>query len=152
LGSQPRRTGARRGRRRGPGRGRNGGEGGASEGEDERRDIEERRREQIYRKARRSLSGALRRKDYSYAAEVATSVTISRASSRDVVSLFLAGVKAFSEGEEQRWEPEPESLAAQGIRYAYDNTSYELTLEGKQLLNNILTANLRAVRQKKARK
>ncbi|MDH5461198.1 MAG: hypothetical protein OEX09_03105 [Candidatus Bathyarchaeota archaeon] len=149
MGSQPRRSRDRRGRRRAG----SGGTGGAPEGDDEKRQAEEaKQRQRIYRKARETLVGALTTKDFSYAAKIATCVTTSRASVPDVVSLFVAGAKAYSEGKDRAWKPDPTKLANSGIRYAREKTGYELSLERQQSFNSILAANLRKVGEKSRRK
>lgn len=151
MGSQPRRSG-RRGSRRGRGR-RGGGVGAGGEGEDDRNAAEEtRRRARIYRKARRKLVNALKSDNFSYAARIATSVTISQAPVRDVVSLFLAGAEAFREGKEEEWAPELEELVSDGLRYAQKETGYELTPDTRELFSSILATNLRRVGEKKGRK
>lgn len=143
LGSQPRKPGRRRGGRRGR-TGRGGGEGGDKE--------EAKRRDQIYGKARRKLIDALKTNDFSYAAQIAASVTVSQTSVQDVVSLFLAGAEAFREGRDREWTPRPEELATDGLRYAREKTGYELTPDTRELFNNILSTNLRKIGEKKGRK
>lgn len=148
MGSQPRRKGSRRTRR---GRGGTGGEGAV--GEDERKREEEAREiNRIYRNARKKLAAALTEKNFSYAAEVATHVTVSRARIQDVVNLFVAGARAYREGKDQGWRPKPRELAGDGVRYAQEKTGYELTAARQQLFSNIIASNLRKVVEKQRRK
>jgi len=150
LGSQPRRSGSRRGSRKG----KVGiGTGGGRRGEDERKHEKEvRQRKRIYQKATERLVNALKAKDFSYAADVATSITISKAPVQEIVSLFVAGARAFSEGKSRGWKPKPPELASNGIRYAQEKTGYELTPERRQFLSSILATNLRRIGEKHGRK
>jgi hypothetical protein len=147
LGSQTRRSDRGGGRRGKGGRGELGkgaGEGGGRE--------EEKERYRIYQKATARRDNALRTRDFSYAAQIATSVVVSRAPVQEAISLFLAGARAFSEGKEREWTPKPTELAKNGIRYAQEKTGYELTLERQQLFSNILANNLGKIAEKYRRK
>ena len=146
MGSQPRRDKGR-GTRRRSARGGTGGRGAG--GEDERkRDKETRETERIYRNASRKIADALSKKNFSYAAEIATRVTASRASVQDVVNLFVAGAKAYGEGKEHGWRPKPEQLAGDGMRFAQEKTGYELTVARQQLFSSIIASNIGKVVEK----
>jgi hypothetical protein len=149
LGSQTRRSD------RGGGRRGKGGRGGVGEGagEERREHVEEgKERNRIYQKATTRRDEALRTRDFSYAARIATSVVVSRAPVQDAISLFLAGAKAFSDGKEREWVPKPTELARNGIKFAQEKTGYELTLERQQFFSSILASNLRKVAEKSGRK
>lgn len=150
MGSQRRKEEDRKTRR---GRGRGGTGGGGAGGEDEgRREEQEREKNRIYRNARKKLVAALTKKNFSYAAEVATRVATSRTPTRDVVNLLVAGAKAYRDGRDQGWRPKPRELAGDGIRFAQQKTGYELTAPRQQLFTSIIASNLREVVEKQRRK
>jgi hypothetical protein len=146
LGSQSRKPGSGRGRRGKSKGGGGGGGGGEGSPTDERRD------ERVYQKAFKKLEEALASNNFSYAANVAASISISRTPSDDLMSLILAGVKAFSEGKEKAWKPESRTLADSGIQFAREKTGHELTLERRQLFGNLIAANLKKVAEEQGRK
>lgn len=149
MGSQSRRSDSGRGRR---GRSKGGRGGGGSGGGGEGGSADERRDERIYQKAFKKLDDALASNNFSYAANVAASISISKTPSDDLMSLILAGVKAFSEGKENAWKPASQTLADNGIRFAQEKTGHELTLERRQLFSNIIAANLKKVAEGQGRK
>lgn len=147
MGSQSRRSTRRRGRGGRGGGGGSGGGGGGSGGTSEGNE-----RERVYRIALARANAALKSRNFSYAARIATSVAVSRTPVQDTLSLFLAGARAFNEGKEKRWEPRPPELAADGIQYAQEKTGYELTLERRRFFISILSENLRKAAEKHGRK
>lgn len=146
MGSQSRKSGSGRGRRGRSKGGRGGGSGGEEGSADEKRD------ERIYQKAFKKLDDALASNNFSYAANVAASISISRTSSDDLTSLILAGAKAFSEGKEKAWKQTSQTLADDGIRFAQEQTGHELPTERRQLFSNIIAANLKKVAESQGRK
>ena len=148
MGSQGRKSDRDKGRRGGHGGG-GGGSAGGAEGE---REPTKKENEQIYQKAFKKLDEALASKNFEYAANIVTSIRISREPTTDLVNLILAGVKAFSEGKEKAWKPEVRNLADSGIRFAQEKTGHELTFERRELFGNVIANNLKKVAEEQRRK
>lgn len=154
LGSHTRKSDreSSRGRSRG-GKGGRGESGGGKDGSDQTPPKgRDRQLEQLFRKASGKLQEALASNNFSYAANIATSVATASTPVKETMNLLLAGAKAFREGKEKRWEPKPSELAEHAIAYAQQRTGYELTAEKRQLLNGILSDSLSRTAEKYGRK
>lgn len=149
MGSQTRKSD--KDRSRGKRRGRRGGGGGGS-GEGTPPKVSDRELGQLFRKASIKLQDALASDNFSYAANIATSVATTSTPVKETMNLLLAGAKAFREGKEKRWEPKPSELAEHAIAYAQQKTGYELPTEKRQLLNQILSDSLSRTAEKYGRK
>lgn len=147
MGSQSRKSDRDKARHSGGGKGGGGGGGtsGGSEGEETPSRNESNR---IYQNAFKKLDEALLSKNFSQAAGIVTSITVSRAPTSDLVNLILAGAKAFSEGKQKAWKPEARSLAETGIRFAQEKTGHELTVETRELFGNVIAENLKMAASK----
>ena len=117
------------------------------------RSEKEKKETRIYRNANKRLSSALTEKNYSYAAEIATSITLSKVPVSDVVALFVAGVKAYKSGKDEGWKPKPRQLATDGIRFAQERTGYTLSQSRSRLFSQIIARNIeKTIKRKEGRK
>lgn len=148
LGSQRRKKNPYRGSGGGGG-GRRGGGGGGT-GDDSRRE-ENNEIKQIYQKVQRKTNQALKQNDFSYAASLAASFTISKSSVNDLTALLIAGAKAFQEGKKREWKPDPSNLATTAIKDAQEKIGLKLSKPRSALFNEILSANLRDVNKKRGK-
>lgn len=143
LGSQSRRKGSRGARRGGRSGSGSGGGGGGGTDDEKREEKQSREEKRLYRRAEKKIAAALTERNFSYAAEIATSATLSLTPVQDAVSLLIAGAKAYREGKNQDWRAEPSELAIDSILYAREKTGYELPTTKQELFNKIIAANLR---------
>lgn len=154
MGSQTKKSGKGHSGGRSRGRGGSGGGAGGKNGDDETppKGSDRRLDPELSRKASRKLHEALVSNNFSYAADIATSVATTSTPIKETLSLLLAGAKAFREGKEKRWEPKPSELAQHAIAYAQQKTGYDLSVEKQQLLNGILSESLSRTAEKYGRK
>jgi hypothetical protein len=141
LGSQSRRSNPRRG----------GSSGGNSGGSTENSDDKAQRKidDAIYQRAFKKLDNALSSNNFSYAAEIATSISISKEKPTDLVNLLIASAKAFSEAKERSWAREERKFTDAGLRFAQEKTGSEISTQRREQFGNIIESNLKKITQTK---